>query len=1038
MTHLYSPLNGWLPDSPPGLQLITAPLSLDELSRHRPLLDAAFQALGKTISTQSGPVKNRDLVWTFHERLANTEPVKKDNALGRLIFEKITYTVHRPTGSHTLMYQSPIKIGATPLTTLKWLGPGLYPGLQLVTPPLSLSHQTTNRDKLEATFYAVDKIISTQPQPLSDRLFHSKFDGYFRHRLPPYVDEPFDQTTIWQTKITGKADTGIILRFPSGNLDKPLAPVLFAVTDGPERERLLASLQAATRFVNTVIPASGNEAIHAQLRSLFTLLLFRLSSDDLPGQALFPGARLADYIHTYLSDDAVTTLSHHINRVGLQQVTDDLVTDLAQQAVGTPDPQAGDRIKDLLGTALDYRLANGTGLLPGTLPDTYSLPLADGGKYRELWTGLMSEYGTTRRVFKDADGHYLLDAALPLESSSMEQLYQSDKLTGPLKLALKPDSLGRDQEVTRTFLEMAMSRMDTDWPWFSRRFSSLPKLQRFTLVEALGQYGSNYPEADVRRLARALTKIQLGVINEQIIQGDNPETPAMFRIKSLESLSGENTLTTEDGSKVYFHAGSLLPVTHKKAPSPDLQQMLLRGSHSSQFPGSFLDRRHSGRLYRQALQDGQMAPDRFRDDVGRFIEILSHQGESHRREFHKQHRLDLSAGRPVHWRLNPHILLQASSLRVTGTAVIIELGMKKNPSLTLESFGTVVDRFYALSLAKSIEAVDAALFQSGWPKEAGQLAQLGNAIGFDAAQQWVSLPALNQAKNLYTLLADNNREAIERQFDPIGSPAGQKDFKQAMTWLFAWKPELLTLSFDRVSDYLQTHRDDPDIGTFARALYEFDRKLSNDNRDLFRGMLSHQQVEQLSDVLAYQAPEQRELISFINTLKTAVNSQAPATDAAGFAPSTYRLVRSESGLKVVVIKDPDASDQKRCRRGVGGCGTRLLLTGNLADHPLLGIDSTDISDTDTGKPYYKVEFLTYQGKLHRVLSRSGNDITATPLDDEVSLHDSIHNSGGSPDERVISDGTLTTTSVAVKRSGGEVYQLISEDGDHYRAIRLQT
>ncbi|WOG29810.1 calcium-binding protein [Endozoicomonas sp. 8E] len=1029
----------WLDtDSQQGLQLITAPLSLDELSRHRPLLDAAFQALDKTISTLSGPVKNRDLVWTFHEQLANTETVKRNDTLGWLIFEKITYTVHRPTGSHTLMYQSPIKIGDTPLTTLKWLGPGLHPGLQLVTPPLSLSHQTTNKDKLEATFYAVDKIISTQPQPLSDQRFHLDFDRYFEFRLPPFVEDP---KTIWQTKITGKADTGIILRLASENLDKTLAPALFAVTDGPEGERLLASLQAASRFLDAVAPASGgNEATHAQLRSLFTLLLFRLSSDDLTGKTLFPGVRLADWVHTYLSDSAVTTLSHYINRVGLQPFTDDLaakLTDLARQLAGTPDPQAGARIKDLLGTALDYRLANGAGLLPGTLPDTYSLPLADGGKYRALWTGLMSEHGTTRRVSRNADGYYLLDAALPLESSSMELLYQSDTLTPPLKLALKPDSLGRDQEVTRAFLEMAMSGVDTaNWPWFSRRFSSLPELRRFFVVEALDQYRSTNPEADVRRLARAFTNIQLGIINEQIIQGNNPETPAMFRIKSLESFSGESTLTTEDGSKVHFHAGSLLPVTHKKVPSPDPQPMLLMGSHSSQFPGSFLDTRHSSRLYRQALQDGQLAANRFRDDVGRLIKIFSPGPESYRQRLQQQQPLDLSAGRPVHWRLNPHIHLQESRLQVGDTVVIVELGMKENPPLTLESFDTVVDRFYALALAKSVEAVDAALFQSGWPKEAGQLARLGDAIGFDSAQQWVSLPALrNRANTLYSLLADNKREAIEGQFGP---PASQEDFRQAMIRLFFRESELLSLSFDRVSDYIQTHRDDPDIETFARALHEFDQKLSNDDRDLFRATLTHQQVELLKDVLTQQAPHHWELINFIGTLKTTVNSQAPVTDAAGYGPSPYRLVHSESGLKVVVIKGPDASGQKRCRRGVGGCGTRLLLAGNLADRPLLDIDKKDISNTDTGKPYYPVEFLTYKGELHKVLSRSDSDITATPLGDEVSLHDSIHDSDGSRFERVIPATGVTTTSVAVRRSSGEVYQLSSKDDDHYRAIRLQT
>ncbi|WP_257291219.1 hypothetical protein, partial [Endozoicomonas sp. ONNA1] len=352
--------------------------------------------------------------------------------------------------------------------------------------------------------------------------------------------------------------------------------------------------------------------------------------------------------------------------------------------------------------------------------------------------------------------------------------------------------------------------------------------------------------------------------------------------------------------------------------------------------------------------------DRYRNDVEQFVKIFSDlEPEHYRQQFQKARPLDLSAGRPLHWQLNPHIQLQESRLLVGDTAITIELGMKDNPSLTHRFLDTIVGQLYALGLAKSTEAVDAALFKSGWPEEAGRLGQLGYSVGFDPAYQWVSLTgAQNRANTLYTHLAGRHRDALERHFDPVGLPASQEDFKKAMIWLFTRKSELLSLSFAEVFDYIRGHRDDPDIETFARALREFDRKLPDDDRALFRGVLTGQQVEWLEDALTRQAPDQRELVDYIGTLKTSPASQAPVTGSAGFSSSPYRLVQSASGGFKIVIKDRDAPENKRCRRGVGGCATRLLLADNLAQRPISTIDSGDIDNTDTDKTYYTIEFLT--------------------------------------------------------------------------------
>ncbi|WP_257254718.1 hypothetical protein, partial [Endozoicomonas sp. SESOKO3] len=434
-----------------------------------------------------------------------------------------------------------------------------------------------------------------------------------------------------------------------------------------------------------------------------------------------------------------------------------------------------------------------------------------------------------------------------------------------LKLALKPDWLGHDQEVTRAFLELAMSKVGkADWSWFSKQFSSLPELRRFKVVEALGQYRSQHPEtpeADVKQLARALTEIQLTAIKEQMIQGDNPETPAIFRIKSLESVTGDShdfMLENDQGNKLRLKAGSLLPVT-EQAPSlrPDPQQMLLTGSHSERFPGSFLDTRHSSRFYRQAMQDGQLAPDRYRNDVERFVKIFSDlEPESYRQEFQQKRSLDLSAGRPVHWQLNPRHPLQASRLLVGDKAITVELGMKDTPPLSHEFFDKTLGQLYALSLAKSIEPVDAALFRSGWPEQAGQLGQLGDSVGFDPAYQWVPLTAAL------------SRDTLEHHFGSIRSPTSQEDVRKAMIWLFTQPPELLSLSLEKLFENILPHQDDPSVEAFARALREFDQNLPDDGRARFREAFTHQQVELLKDVLSRQIPDQPELVNYIGSLKT--------------------------------------------------------------------------------------------------------------------------------------------------------------------------
>ncbi len=951
-------------------------------------------------------------------QLTDIGTVIKDSASGRIILEKITDTVPRPAGSDSTRRESPTKVNGSPLTTQKWLGAEGQPGLQWLSAPLSLDELDTHKLSLEADFYG----------------------------------NPEGQSIDW-TKTTGGADTGIILRFPFENLDTPVFAALFADSDSPEGERLLASLKSARVIATAVIPPASddNKAIHAQLKSLFTLLLFRLSGDDDSHEKpLFPGIRLADYIHTYLSDSAVTSLSDYIKRVGLQQVSKELaakLTVLAQR--DTPDLQASVRIRDLLGMALDYRLANGAGLLPGTLPDEYSLPLKDNQKSRELWTGRMSADRTARPVATNADGHYLLDLALPGQTGRVERLFPGtpatpDNLQSRLRLALQPDRLGQDPEITRAFLELAMSSVGkAGWPWFSEHFSSLPQLQRFAVVEALGQYRLQYPEEDIKQLARVLTKIQLAEVNRQISQDDQAGTPSAFRIRSVQPLADGShrfKLKTDAGIMPVL-ADSLEPVTglltQQPSNKPYPQWMLLSASsHSSQFPGAFLDTHHNERLYRQALHNSELDPYRYQHDVERFIRIFSDfSPDIYRQRFQQQHSLDLSVGLPVHWQLNPHIILQASRLQVGDSAVTIELGMKDNPSLRHGLFDSVVSMFYAIGLAKSVEAVDTALFQSGWPEEAGRLGQLGNTIGYDSVRQWDFLPAAM------------NRDSIALYPDPAGSSITREQIKQEVTWLFNQKSESLSLRLEALFEWIQEHQNDQSIQTFTRALYEFERDLPDGERALFRRAFTDQQIKLLKDVLTQQAPHQWELIDYVDTLKTTPDSQAP-TNASGFASSAYWLIESDSdsdsdsdndgGRKLrIVIWDPEAQDNKRCRRGVDGCSTRLLSAGNLADRPFLDIDSTDISNTDTNKPYYKVEFLNHNDELYRVLRRSDKDITATPLG-QASVYDSIHDSNDSPAERVFSDATLATTSVAVRRSDGKVYQLISEADGHYRAVSLQS
>ncbi|WOG29805.1 TcdA/TcdB catalytic glycosyltransferase domain-containing protein [Endozoicomonas sp. 8E] len=1010
--------------------------------------------------------------------LADTRTIKKDNASGRIILEK-TYTIDKSAKPESLQAKSSINIDGSPLITLKWLNS--QPGLQLITAPLSPDELNEHRPLLDAAFQALDKTVSALSGPVNNKDLVRAFQKRLAKTKAVKKDSALgqlifenDQTNIQQTKATGEADSGITLRLPFEDLGKPVVAALFGDSQSPEGERLQASLQTASRFVKPIAQTSGGDGVtHAQLRSMFALLLFRLSRDNPQERALFPGLRLADCIHTYLSDNAVSTLNNYIKSFDLQEVTDGLkvkINDLAQQIPGTPDPKVETRIKDLLGTALDYRLANGAEVLPATLSDFYSLPMADGREYRELWTGLMSEDSVSRAVFIGTDDHYLLDAVLPGQSGNLERLFsrtaaEPDNLAGHLKLALKPHWLGRDQEVTRAFIELAMSRVDNaDWPWFSKHFSSLSEASRFRVVEALGQYRSQYPEADIKRLALALTEPQLAEVNSQISQSDQTRTPPAFRIRNLELLADEShsiKLNTYERREFHLQAGSLVPVTDQVGTSPfrlDSDRMLLIGSLSDQFPPAFLEKSQSERLYREAIQDRRQAFSSFQRDVELLIRVINNEGpKNYRQNFHKRKPLEppesrtsvflrkksvnLSSGLPVHWQLNPHIPWKESRLRVGDTAVIIELGMQNNHAISDSFFDVIVTDLYGMSLAKSVEAADAELFRATWYGEVRYLRQLGKVVGFGLRNEWVSLPAIrnrdNTLDNIDTLLAGNHQDTLEHYFGRMGLPSSQEDFEQSMRWLFTRDTELLSLSLSRVSDYIQANRADPSIESFARALREFDQSLSDSNRARFRGAFTHQQLELLQEVLTNQIPVQWELINYLDTLKESLSSTAPVAGASGFVPSTtYQLVESDSEVHAVMeAPDPDPPGG-RCRRGVDGCKTRQLLTESLADRPFLDIDSGDISDTDTSKPYYKVEFLTHKGELYRVLSRSGSDVTVTPLG-ESSVYDSIFGIDDSHSERVIQAGSDTGTFVAVRRYYGEVYQLLSEDGGEYRAVSLQ-
>ncbi|WP_422413167.1 TcdA/TcdB catalytic glycosyltransferase domain-containing protein, partial [Endozoicomonas sp. ALB122] len=869
-------------------------------------------------------------------QLAKIAAVKKDSATGQIVLERVTDAVSRPAGWDSTVQQSLTEINGSPLTTLKWLGAEGQPGLQLVTAPLSPDDLDTHRLSLAADFYALDKMISTLTHPDNTKDYDEVYKEYFSDRSGS-EGQPIDRA-----KTTDGSDTGIILRLPFEDLDRPVFAALFADSDSPEGERLLASLKAAKQFVTDIAPASGDyRAIHAQLRSLLTLLLYRLSRDAPHGKSLFPGIRLADYIHTCLSNSAAALLSDYIHRVGLQQVTQELETKLTVIAKpGAPDLQAGLRIKDLLGMALDYRLANGAMLLPGTLPDYYSLPLKDNKKYRELWTGQMSEDSRARPVSRNADGQYLLDLALPGQSGMVKRLLlrnpaPPDNLRSQLRLALKPDWLGSDPEVTRAFLELAMSGVGkADWPQFLEYFSSLPQLQRSAVVVALGQYRLQYPEDSIKQLALALTRIQLSEVNQQISQDDQDGTPPAFRIRRVtlpEDGSHGFRLETDEGI-IPVLADSPEPVTGEPSLKPYPQGLLmLASSYSSQFPGSFLDTHNSVRLYRQAMQDRQLHPDRYQHDVQWLIKTFSDFGpEIYRQRLQEGGALDLSAGRPLHWQLNPHIPLQKSRLQVGDAAVTIEFGMKDNPLQSYRFFNEVVGRFYAMGLAKSVEAVDASLFQSVWPEEAERLRQLGDTVDFDSVQRWDSLPAARHLDN--TLPRDNSPDLPKLYAGSVS----QEGVKRTLKWLFDQKPGSISLGLEQLFDQIQGDQDNPAVQTFAEALYEFDRNLPDGDRVLFREAFTPRQIKFLKGALTHQAPQQWELIDYIDTLKTTFDSQAQVTDADGFKSSTYRLVESGSGddsdrESVVVIEDPEAQDNKRCRRGVDGCSTRLLSAGNLAD-----------------------------------------------------------------------------------------------------------